>query len=72
MYQLSGPVCKSTWNSRSIHQNAANCMKILFRYIAQPEWGGGGGGGGGYGKPTARARSRNDVRLLTIVVRGRL
>ena len=26
--------------SRSIHQNAANCMMICFRYIAQ--WGGGG------------------------------
>ena len=31
--------------SRSIHQNAANCMMIRFRYIAQ----------GGYGKPTAHA-----------------
>ena len=31
-----------------IHQNAANCMMIRFRYIAQP-------GGGGYGKPTAHA-----------------
>ena len=30
--------------SRSIHQNAANCMTIRFRYIAQPR---------GYGKPTA-------------------
>ena len=37
--------------SRSLHQNAANCMTIHFRYIAQP----GGGGGGGYGKPTAHA-----------------
>ena len=27
--------------SRSIHQNAANCMTIRFHYIAQP-----GGGGG--------------------------
>ena len=35
--------------SRSIHQNAANCMTICFRYIAQPR------GGGGYGKPTAHA-----------------
>ena len=69
VYQLSGPVCKATWNgypsyslltfisliscpldnifsaiatddrhplrSRSIHQNAANCMTIRFRYIAQ-------------------------------------
>ena len=25
--------------SRSIHQNAANCMTIRFRYIAQPEGG---------------------------------
>ena len=33
--------------SRSIHQNAANCMTIRFRYIAQPR--------GGYGKPTAHA-----------------
>ena len=34
--------------SRSIYQNAANCMTIRFRYIAQP-------GEGGYGKPTAHA-----------------
>ena len=33
--------------SRSIHQNAANCKTIRFRYIAQPR--------GGYGKPTAHA-----------------
>ena len=33
--------------SRSIHQNAANCMTIRFRYIAQSR---------GYGKPTAHAR----------------
>ena len=45
--------------SRSIHQNAANCMTIRFRYIAQP-----GGGGGGVRK-TYCARSRNDVRRLT-------
>ena len=32
--------------SRSIHQNAANCMTIRFRYIAQSR---------GYGKPTAHA-----------------
>ena len=32
--------------SRSIHQNAANCMTIRFRYIAQPR---------AYGKPTAHA-----------------
>ena len=32
--------------SRSRHQNAANCMTIRFRYIAQPR---------GYGKPTAHA-----------------
>ena len=38
--------------SRSIHQNAANCMTISFRYIAQPR---GGGGGGGYGKHTTHA-----------------
>ena len=42
--------------SRSIHQNAANCMTIRFRYIAQP--------GEGYGKPTAHAHV-NDVRRLT-------
>ena len=30
--------------SHSLHQNAANCMTIHFRYTAQP---GGGGGGGG-------------------------
>ena len=85
VYQLSGAVCKATWNgypsyslltfisrflidflsirkviifsaiatddrhplrSRSIHQNAANCMTIRFRYIAQLR---------GYGKPTAHA-----------------
>ena len=82
VYQLSGAVCKATWNgypsysfltfisrfvidflsirkviifsaiatderhplrSRSIHQNAANCMTIRFRYIAQSR------------KPTAHA-----------------
>ena len=32
--------------SRSIHQNAANCMTIRFLYIAQLR---------GYGKPTAHA-----------------
>ena len=32
--------------SRSIHQNAANCMTIRFRYVAQPR---------GDGKPTAHA-----------------
>ena len=32
--------------SRSIHQNAGNCMTIRFRYIAQPR---------GYGKPTVHA-----------------
>ena len=41
--------------SRSIHQNAANCMTILFRYIAQPR---------GVRK-TYCARSRNHVRPLT-------
>ena len=85
VYQLSGPVCKATWNgcpsysashlhfsfvidflsirkviifsviatddrhplrSRSIHQNAANCMTIRFRYIVQAR---------GVGKPTAHA-----------------
>ena len=90
VYQLSGAVCKATWNgypsyslltfisrflidflsirkaiifsaiatddrhplrSRSIHQNAANCMTIRFRYIAQPR---------GVRK-TYCARSRNDV-----------
>ena len=41
--------------SRSIHKNAANCMTIHFRYIAQPR---------GLRK-TYCARSRNDVRRLT-------
>ena len=41
--------------SHSIHQNAANCMTIRFRYIAQPR---------GVRK-TYCARSRNDVRRLT-------
>ena len=41
--------------SRSIHQNAGNCMTIRFRYIAQPR---------GVRK-TYCARSRNDVRRLT-------
>ena len=41
--------------SRFIHQNAANCMTIRFRYIAQLK---------GVQK-TYCARSRNDVRRLT-------
>ena len=41
--------------SRSIHLNAANCMTIRFRYIAQPR---------GVRK-TYCARSRNHVRRLT-------
>ena len=41
--------------SRSIHQNAANCMTIRFRYITQSR---------GVRK-TYCARSRNDVRRLT-------
>ena len=41
--------------SSSIHQNAANCMTIHFRYIVQPR---------GVRK-TYCARSRNDVRRLT-------
>ena len=41
--------------SRSIHQNAANCMTIRFRYIAQLR---------GVRKIYC-ARSRNDVRRLT-------
>ena len=41
--------------SRSIHQNAANCIMIRFRYIAQPR---------GVRK-TYCTRSRNDVRPLT-------
>ena len=94
VYQLSGAVCKATWNgypsyslltfisrflidflsirkviifsaiatddrhplrSRSIHQNAANCMTIRFCYIVQSR---------GVRK-TYCARSRNDVRRLT-------
>ena len=42
--------------SRSINQNAANCMTIRFRYIAQPRVG---------VRKTYCARSRNDVRRLT-------
>ena len=41
--------------SRSIHQNAANCMTIRFRYIAQPR----------RVRKTYCARSRNHVRRLT-------
>ena len=41
--------------SRSLHQNAANCMTIHFRYIAQPRG----------ERKTYCARSRNDVRPLT-------
>ena len=37
--------------SRSIHQNAANCMTIRFRYIGV--------------RKTYCARSRNDVQRLT-------
>ena len=46
--------------SRSIHQNAANCMAIHFRYIAQPR---------GVRK-TYCAHSRNDVRRLTSRLNG--
>ena len=46
---------RHTLRSRSIYQNAANCMTIRFRYIAQPR---------GVRK-TYCARSRNDVRRLT-------
>ena len=48
--------------SRSIHQNAANCTAIRFRYIAQPR---------GVRK-TYCARSRNDVRRLTSRSNGML
>ena len=48
--------------SRSIHQNAANCMTIRFRYIAQPR---------GVRK-TYCARSRNDFRRLTSRSNGML
>ena len=41
--------------SRSIHENAANCMTIHFCYIAQPS----------EIRKTYCARSRNDVRRLT-------
>ena len=46
---------RHTLRSRSIHQNAANCMTIRFRYIAHLR---------GVQK-TYCARSRNDVRRLT-------
>ena len=48
--------------SRSIHQNAANCMMIRFRSIAQPR---------GVRKKYC-ARSRNDVRRLTSRSNGML
>ena len=32
--------------SRSLYQNAGNCMTICFRYTAAQPGGGGGGGGG--------------------------
>ena len=48
--------------SRSIHQNAANCMTIRFRYIAQPR---------GVRK-TYCARSCNHVRRLTSRSNGML
>ena len=41
--------------SRSIYQNAANCMTIRSRYIAQPR----------RVRKTYCARSRNDIRCLT-------
>ena len=41
--------------SRSIHQNAANCMTICFRYTAQPRR---------YGKPTAHAHVMTFDALL--------
>ena len=47
------------YGHRSIHQTAANCMTISFRYIALR-----GGGGGGVQKNYC-ARSRNDARPLT-------
>ena len=46
--------------SRSIHQNAANCMTIRFRYIAQSR---------GVRK-TYSARSHNDVRCPTSRLNG--
>ena len=46
--------------SRSIHQNAANCMMIRFRYIAQPR----------EVRKTYCARSRNHVRRLTNLSNG--
>ena len=46
--------------SRSIHQNAANCMTVRFRYIAQPS---------GVRK-TYCARSRNHVRRLSSLSNG--
>ena len=44
-----------TLRSRSIHQNAVNCLTIRFRYIAQPR---------GVRK-TYCSSSRDDVRCLT-------
>ena len=52
--------CRYPLRSRSIHQNAANCMTIHFRYIAQPR---------GVRK-TYCARSRYDVPHLTSRLNG--
>ena len=48
--------------SRSIHQNAAYCMTLRFRYIAQPRG----------ARKTYCAYSRNDVRRLTSRSNGML
>ena len=47
--------------SRSIYQNAANCMTIRFRYIAQPR-----------GTENLLRTPRNDVRRLTSQLNGML
>ena len=54
--------------SRSIYQNAAFCLAILFSYIAQPK----GGGRSVYGIPTAHAHvlTCNPLPVVQVVACG--